>query len=244
MKHRPTLILILAAAGVLAASVGTLRADDHIVTEISRTYMGQVMPPRPTETWVAENAVAVIVRGMTFITRFDLKKRWTITERNKKYLEEPLDASPKSPETAGRIQEQGFEYEPAYTWRVTETGETRTIGGRICRKVIAAGDADYAEETREIWVAADAPIDLKRYHARVTDNGSDPAWTELIRQSPLLAAGIVLESTHVMTPPIAPESTWVFRVTKLEAGAAPPAGIYEIPAGFTRAASQEELYSR
>lgn len=244
MKHRPIPILVFAAAGILAASAGTLRADDHIVTEMSRTYMGQVMPPRPTETWIGENAVAVVVRGMAFITRFDLKKRWTIAERNKKYLEEPLDASPKGPETAGRIQEQGFNYEPAYTWKVTETGETRTIDGRTCRKVIAAGDADYAEETREMWVAVDAPIDLKRYHARVTDTGSDRAWMELARQSPLLAAGIVLESKHVQTPPIAPEIVWVFRVTKLEAGAAPPSGIYEIPAGFTKAATQEELYAR
>ncbi len=243
MKRRPIPILILAAAGVLAASAMTLRADDHIVTEMSRTYMGQVSPPRATEAWVCDTAAVYSDRGLTTITRFDLKKRWTILDRNKKYLEESLEPQAQKAPTV-RAQELGFNYEPVYTWKVVETGETRDIGGRTCRKVVAEGDADYAEEAREMWVAVEAPIDLKRYHSRITDSDSDPTWKELVRQSPLLRAGIILESKHVQTPAIAPEMTWVFRVTKLEAGVAPPPGLYEIPAGFAKAASVDELFAR
>jgi hypothetical protein len=243
MKLRPIPILVIAAAAFAVSSPGALRADDHIVTEMSRTYMGQVSPPRATETWVCDTAAVYRDRGLTTITRFDLKKRWTILDRNKKYFEESLEPQAHKTPTV-RAQELGFDYEPVYTWKVVETGETRDIMGRTCRKVVAIGDADYAEETREMWVAVEASIDLKRYHARITDSDSDPAWTELVRQSPLLKAGIVLESKHVQTPPIAPEMTWVFRVTKLEAGVAPPPGLYEIPAGFTKAASLDELFAR
>ena len=243
MKHRPIPILVLAAAAFAASSLGTLRADDHIVTEMSRTYMGQVSPPRATETWVRDTAVAILDRGLTTITRFDLKKRWTILDRNKKYLEESLEPQVQKAPTV-RVQELGFGYEPVYTWKVVETGETRNIGGRTCRKVVAEGEADYAEETREMWVAVEAPIDLKQYHSRITGSDSDPAWTELVRQSPLLRAGIVLESKHVQTPAIAPEMTRIFRVTKMEAGVVPPPGLYEIPAGFTKAASLDELFAR
>jgi len=243
MRHRRGLLVILAAAACSAAMAGPVGADDHIVTESSRTYMGRTTPPRATETWLRDGAVATRSPGMTTIIRFDLKKRWTIVDRNKKYFEEPLEA-PASPAAKIRIQEMGFDYGPVFTWTVTETGDTRTIGGLACRKVVAQGEADYAEERREMWVVGSVTIDLERYRALMIDRDSDPAMAQLYRQSPVLRSGIAVETTTVRTPPIAPEVTWVFRVTKVEGGVIPPAGMYEIPPGYTRAATLDVLLAR
>ena len=245
MRHRRGLFVILAAAACSAAMAGPVGADYHIVTESSRTYMGRTTPPRATETWLRDGAVAIRSPGATTIIRIDLKKRWTIVDRNKKYFEEPLEAPAPAPSAAKiRIQEMGFDYEPVFTWTVTETGDTRTIGGLACRKVVAQGEADYAEERREMWVAGSATIDIDRYRALMIDRDSDPTMAQLSRQSLVLRSGIAVETTTVRTPPIAPEMTWVFRVTKVEGGVTPPAGMYEIPPGYTRAATQDELFAR
>ena len=245
MGRRRVLFIILATAACSAAAAGRVGADDHIVTESSRTYMGRTTPPRATETWLRDGAVAVRSPGTTTIIRFDLKKRWTIVDQNKKYFEEPLEAAaPASSAAKIRIQEMGFDYEPVFAWTVTETGDTRTINGLACRKVIAQGEADYAEERREMWVAGSVAINLDRHRTLMVERDTDPTMAELSRKSPVLTSGIAMETTIVRTPPIAPEMTWVFRVAKLEGGVTAPAGMYEIPPGYTRAATLDELFAR
>jgi hypothetical protein len=54
---------------------------------------------------------------------------------------------------------------------------------------------------------------------------------------------VPMRTRSATEPAIAPTIIWNFELTKVES-AEPPAGIYDIPAGFTKAATREEIYRR
>ena len=221
-------------------------ADDHVVQEMTRTYMGRTTPPRPSEVWMGEDKVCIKEGVIMIIMRYDLKKRWTIIVPLKKYLEEDLAApSGQKPqeEKPFRIQEYGFNYEPSYSWTIKKAAETETIDGRKCRKIIARGDADYAEEVREMWVSEDVPINFKRYFDLVTKPNLDAQWQRIYEETPELRGGLVVKSVSTSEPPIAPTIVMVNKMVKAEI-APPPPNIYEVPEGMKKVKTREELYAR
>ncbi len=208
--------------------------------------MGRTFPPQPSEVWIAGDKAAIREGAFTIITRWDLGKRWTIFPRTKKYLEEPLeaaDAPAKEEKPPFRIQEFGWNYEPVYEWTVKITDETQTIDGRTCRKVILSGIAEYAEETRTLWISKDVPINMARYYERIVKPGLNPAMAAIYRQYPILGESLVVKSDIISVPPIAPESHWEAAHTTIES-ADPPPGTYEIPEGFTKAKDRQDLFGR
>jgi hypothetical protein len=221
-------------------------ADDHIVQELSRTYMGRTSPPRSSEAWIAADKDSLTEGAFVIITRHDLKKRWTVNLRSKRYFEETLAVRGKSPASEKkpfRIQEYGFDYEPVYEWALEKNMPTETVEGKTCRKVVARGDADYAEEVREIWVTKDVPVDIARAFEVLVKPRFDARWLEACERTPALRKSFVMKSVVTTENPIAPTMVWVTRVTKAEV-APPPAGIYEIPAGMQKVMTLEELYAR
>jgi hypothetical protein len=220
-------------------------ADDHIVSELKRSYMGRTYPPQPSEVWIGGDGVYVRTGSVVVISRYDLKKKWIILTGRKKYMEEPLAAFPgrREPAKPFRIQEYGFNYEPLFEWTVLETAETATVNGFTCRKMVARGDAEYAEEVREIWVTAEAPIDVKVYFERVIKPNLDGPWTKIYESRGDLRNGLIMKSRTTTEPAIAPTTVTEMSVLKVEK-AAPPERIYEIPAGFQKVATRAELYAR
>ncbi len=244
MKARQVIGFFAVLAACLPAAVAL--ADDHIVRELTRTYMGRTAPPRPSEVWMGEDKVCIKNGVVIIITRYDLKKRWTIIVPQKKYLEEDLGA-PSGPkpqeEKPFRIQEYGFNYEPSYGWTIKKAMETETIDGRKCRKILAQGDADYAEEVREMWVSEDVPINFKRYYDLVTKPNLDAQWLKIYDETPELKSGLVVKSVYTSEPPIAPTIVMVNKLVKAEI-APPPPNIYEVPEGMQRVKTREDLYAR
>lgn len=229
---------------LLALSWAFLAADDHITEESTRTYMGRTTPPMTSKIWIGENKTCYLGRSFNFIYRYDLKKRYTINLRNKKYLEEPLEESSKPAEKEKiRIQTLGFDYSPAFDWMVTKTDEEKIIDGHMCRLYILEGDADYAEEKRELWITQDVQIDLDRYYEFMVKPGLDEQWLKVYEKNPELKHSIVLESQTITENPIAPTMTWKSKVTKIES-VEPPEGLYELPEGFQKVETREELYAR
>lgn len=224
-----------------------LAADDHVVEERSRTYMGRTIPPRQAEIWIGEASYCYKSRTFIHITRYDLKKKYTINLGNKKYMEEPLEepSTPAPPEKkVVRIQELGFErITPVYDWIVKKTDEEKVIEGKKCRLIILDGDADYAEEKRELWLTRDVPIDIARYFERIVKPGLDEEWRKVYEAHPELRDSFILESITTTEGPIAPTIVWEQRVKTIEA-ADPPEGIYAVPEGFTRVETRDELYAR
>jgi hypothetical protein len=221
-----------------------LSADDHIVEESTRTYMGRTTAPMASEIWIGENKMCYLGRSFNFIYRYDLKKKYTVNIRNKKYLEEPLEESSRPAEKEKtRIQTLGFDYTPVYDWIVTKTNEEKIIDGHECRLYVMEGDADYSEEKRELWIAQDVPIDLDRYFEFVVKPGLDVGWIKIYEKNPELKRSVTLESETITENPIAPTMTWKSKITRIES-AEPAEGLYELPEGFQKVETEEELYGR
>ena len=235
---------LLASVCVLLAAVSG-RADDHVVSELRRSYMGRTYPAQPSEVWLGADRTYVRDGAVVIITRTDLGKRWTVLPGRKKYLEEPLPVpvKDKGPAAPVRLQEYGFDYEPRYEWTVRETADSATLGGLACRKYVVRGDAEYAEEVREMWVTESPPIDAKAYFERVVKPGLDPAWAKIYEHHGALRRGLVMKSVTATEPAIAPTTVVEVLVTKLETSA-PPAGIYDLPSGLRKVATRAELYAR
>jgi hypothetical protein len=235
--------LLVSGSVLLAAVPGW--ADDHVVSELRRSYMGRTFPVQPSEVWLGADRTYVRDGAVVIITRSDLAKRWIILPGRKKYLEEawPVPVEKKGPQAPVRLQEYGFDYEPGYEWTVRETQETATFGGLPCRKYVVRGDAEYAEEVREMWVAESPPIDAKAYFERVVKPGLDPAWLKIYQNHTLLRRGLVMRSVTTAEPAIASTTVVEVLVTKLE-DAPPPAGIYDLPGGLRKVATRAELYAR
>jgi hypothetical protein len=241
---RKTGLALLAALGLLAAGE-TARADDHVASELRRTYMGRSFPAQTSEAWVSPDRTYLREGGIVIITRLDLQKRWILVPSRKTYLEEPVNSPPPGwkPAAAPRIQEYGFDYEPVYEWSVDEASEQTAVNGIPCRKIVVRGEAEYAEEVREMWVATEVPIDAKAYYERVVKPFLDESWLRIFQSRADLRKGIVVKSRITSEPAIAPPSVTEIIVTKMER-AQPPGGTYEIPEGFRRVSTRSELYAR
>ena len=239
-----TLLLCLTLAVAVAAAPAFGSPDDHIVSQQSRTYMGNTMPPMTQDLWVSDQAVWMSSGRTTALIRFDLGKRFYLNPAQKRYYEEPLAGSTAPAQAAPeRIQEVGFNYVPDYDWTLRDTGEEKVIDGRTCRRLILDGDADYAEEVREYWIARDVPIDLGRYYRLLTKRDLKGQLLTIYETTPLLREGFILESLTTTENPIAPTIVWMNKVTKLEK-ADPPAGTYEVPPDFQKVNSLRELFAR
>jgi hypothetical protein len=236
-------------AGVMAVWLVPLSAaDDHLAWSMKRTFMGRTFPPQTSEVWIADGKTYVREGVVVTITRLDLGKKWILNQRTKKYLEEPLTPAPAAAaappkEDKFRIQEYGWNYVPVYEWSAKETGETAAIDGRTCAKIVLTGEADYATESREIWIAKEAPIDPGRYYARVVEPNLEAALLAVYRAMPALKTGLAVKTVTTQERPIGSPIVWENVLTKLET-AEPPAGIYDLPADYKQAKTREEWAGR
>jgi hypothetical protein len=248
MKTRRFIALptVLFAALLASFPAAAALADDHVVQETTRTYMGRTTPPRTSEVWMGKDKVCIKEGAVIIILRHDLNKRWTVIVPRKKYLEEDLSvpvAQKPQEEKPLRIQEYGFNYEPSYIWTIKKATETETLDGRKCLKIVAQGDAEYREEIREMWVTEDIPIDIVRYYDVVTKPNLDAQWLKIYEETPELKNGFVVKTISTSEPPIAPTIVMVTKLVNVET-AAPPPGIYEVPEGMQKVKTREELYAR
>lgn len=237
---------IIAAAVLLGLGTAALAvpasADDHILAESRRSYMGRTYPPQTSEIWIGADKVYARAGAVTTIDRYDLGKRWVLNVRTMKYLEEMLGA-PVVPEAEDkgplRVQELGWSYAPSYIWTGKMTGEDKVIDGRTCVKALLTGVAEYAEETREIWLAKDVPIDARKYFQRLIAPGLDGTLARVYGKTSALRDRLPIRSIVTQEPPIAGRTVWENVMTKIET-AAPPAGIYDVPPAFVKAANRDE----
>lgn len=216
--------------------------DDHVLIERVRSGMGMRYPARTTEVWLSETGVYIKTGRMITIARYDLQKRWTLSPEKKRFVEEslaPLIKQEKTKENVA-IQRMGWDYEPVNDWTVNEVQREEVIGDQRCKLIVADGDADYSSESIEFWVTDKVPIDLARFNERVTATMSNFDWQDILKTYSPLKKFFIVKSVDKTNSPIAPEITIESTVTKLEV-ASPPPKIYEIPDGFQKVNSIEEL---
>lgn len=236
---------LLLALGTFAPAAPAA-ADDHILFESRRTYMGRTYPPQTSEVWIAPDRTYARDGAVITIERYDLGKRWRINTRAKAFLEEalaePSAAEPKAGAPA-RVQEMGWEYDPDYVWTGTLTREEKTIDGLPCRKAVLTGIAEYAEEARELWLARDVPIDIPRYFRRIVQPALTGSLARAFAKTTALRDRLPVRTIVVRDPPIAGRTVWETAMIKVEA-ARPPDGLYELPPGLAKAADREDWQRR
>ncbi len=218
---------------------GILYGEDHFVLESKRTYMGRTRPPVRIETWIGQDRVSTSNGRMLTLTRYDLSKKWTIHLAKKRYVEESIQPSkPKDPEPV-RIQEVGHDYVPSYTWSQAGKAVAEVVDGQNCQRIVLEGEADYASEKREIWVAKDVKVDANRYFRCVIQENESPEYAAAYQKHVL--PGLPIKTLVVLEGPIAPTVTIESRMVKAEQAPA-PAGIFELPKDLQKVDSFDERF--
>jgi hypothetical protein len=231
-------LMVLSAFG----AAPTLVADDHYVREVTNTYMGRTAPPRQYDLWVSRDRAYLKNGPFVTIVRADFSKRYIVNTLTRVFYEMPASALVQAKKPR-RIQEYGFNHEPAYTWTIEETGRSETIDGHACRTLVLHGEADYTEVTREIWLATDLAGDRAHYYQFLVKPDLDLGLQALYERTEALKSGVVVKEVKTSEPPIAPTIVVNSRLVKFEIAPA-PAGIYDIPPGCKQVKSEDELYAR
>ncbi len=237
--------LILSLMILFPGSAATARADDHIIRESKRTYMGSTRDLPKSEFWISARKAFIRDEATVVLIDFDKMKQFVLMPNKKRYVEEAYPSRTSqirgpSQNSGSRISDFGFSYVPQFDWSVKETGETATINGTTCSRVVLTGEADYAQEVRELWIATESPVDATRFYSRIVAPFLDERKAELNRRFPVLTRGLVMKTTITIEPAIAPCTVMEENTTVEQAP--PPAGIYEIPSGYTKASSVKEAY--
>ena len=228
-------------------------ADMHLARKSQLLYdKGFVGFSVTDEVWASENLEYRNFDHHLYIIRRDLKKLWNIDLAAKTYIESAFDpekprrvGGPEQPQESEKtrgeeelqvpeepLHNEGYVYEPEYDWSIKETTEKKLICGAECRKFVIEGDADYSEETIELWVADDVPID-KQLYAQVLDLFLSSQADSVVQRFEELRGCFVLHEKIVTDDPIAPVHTWESEVTTAK-DEDPPAGIYELPPGLRK----------
>lgn len=209
-------------------------AAAHATIDTQFIYLGSTRTSS-IEYWTTADMTRESRSGNTRIIRHDLGVVWTVFAKLSGYREEKLREQPDAePET---IYNRGFNYQPKFQWQVAETGESRTIAGRMCRLSAARGIAEYAETNLRLWLceAKDAAAErrLSELAAR-TLGGQYGDIAEFARETAIKHEGRVLLAAEETTePPIAPVMVRKTEVRSLENAAAPP-DAFEVPSGYKK----------
>lgn len=241
--------LLLMAACQAAATTVPPSSGLHVVIEREFNFLASTRTTR-SEQWLAGDRTYGKTGDIVSITRKDLGVRWIIDSAKKTYTERPLSGSTADRPAAQKpavssgetkpvedLRTAGFNYEPAYDWTVTETGQTSTINGRLCTKVVAAGEADYAETNLVLWYCprseADVPGDPNVPFLNMIRDDSIRAFLD--SQQTKRGNPILMSYEETTEPAISPVMITRIRIQTLES-APVPAGLFDIPAGVQKAA--------
>jgi hypothetical protein len=224
-------VFMLVAAGPTAQAANEPAAF-HVVATSRRIYMGFARD-RSYELWLTSGRAWIKSGARVTIKREDLALTWSIDEGKQTYAEEKDDsASPPKQD----IHTFGFHREPVFDWSVETRETTREIGGYACRAMSCHGEDDYSDATVTLWTTPthsfgdvslinEALLVLLNYEAE-TEKAR-----ELLRSEPGM---LIVEVELVREAPIAPRVVTTVSVKTIER-MSPPAGIFELPAGFSKA---------
>lgn len=241
MKVKEIFALFIGAAIFFAGCFSPyLYGDDHVIRERTLSYRGHTSPKEIYEVWIGENKAYQKSGSFITIFRTDLGKKWTLSPKFNKYLEEPLNIPAVTTKNKKRMQEIGWRYKPEYDWIVKETKKNQKITDKECRYIVLQGDADYAEEVHELWITEDVPIDIKRYYEMYLKYTLDKNELNLYKVLPELKNSFPIRNIRTSEAAIAPTMISEYKAVKIET-AAPPPGLYDIPTGFQRADSKAGL---
>ena len=207
----------------------------HLVTENQFTFMGSTQTTT-TEYWITADKLYQRRGNRIVITRGDKGVQWTIDTQGNTYSEAQLAATEnKAP--AEDIRTAGFSYEPEFVWTLTSSKEQVDINGHPCEITTAKGLTDFAEATVKVGLCRTLG---RQVPAKVNRSVLESA--ALRYKNPIAFvmryvskhSGMLLMSFEAtIEPPVSSTMNYRVVVRSIE-GTAPPAGIFELPAGVIK----------
>ncbi|MGB9764275.1 MAG: hypothetical protein ACPLZD_02840 [Candidatus Saccharicenans sp.] len=230
---KKTLIMVI----LIVALFSGLSADVYIKTRVNTdpiNAMGQSIPAKETivEEWVSDNYY--LRTGENFSYLFDLKKNlfYLIIQRTKSYIEitPPVDfvslLPPDLTQMAQALQQM--------TISVSPTGENKVINNIKCHGYKLDMTIMMYPIEMSIWASEELPVDLKTYLNKIQPEilkmhlqASGQAVAEIQK---IKGLWIAYETRAQMMGVEVNSRAEVLELSKKPA----PAGIYTIPAGFTK----------
>ena len=223
-----SLILLIST---FAAADGYLKMKSH-TDPIS--MMGQEQPARDTvtEQWIGDGKMASVSPASTTIVDANKNVMYIVNHQAKTYFEAslPLDMSKLMPaEMAGMMQ--GMQI----TLKVAPTGKKKTIGTRSCDEYDVDLNMMMMPMKMKMYATTNLPFDYKNYR--------DKLYPSLIKTQIMgIDAESIKEFEKINGFVIAQEMTGDIMGAKINqkmevieiADKPAPAGIYSVPAGYTK----------
>ncbi|MFB0564630.1 MAG: DUF4412 domain-containing protein [Candidatus Aminicenantaceae bacterium] len=242
MRHKKNLwITCFLLALLLIFSPALVKADTHIIKNKHTdavSFMGQTEPAKDETggTWISKDKFREDNgEESSFIVRLDLKKIYFINHQEKTYAEMsfPVDLEKiLAPEAIQRLQMMEI------TSKITPTSETRKIKNWNCKKyLIELGISMMGMTmpmTQEIWASKDLGIDLDLYKKFNKEVLAINPWTKGLADEIQKIEGYPVLSSFSMKM-MGAEIKFQEEVVSVEKKDA-PAGNYDIPEGYTKAA--------
>jgi hypothetical protein len=226
---------------ILASADVFMKEKDH---KDGMTIMGHAQPPQDqtVTTWIAKDKMRKDQGDMSTIARLDNDKVviFHINHPKKTYME----LSMGSDDLQGMASAMGGDIKV----KVTPTNETKKIGNWNCRKYLQDMDMGMMPMRSEVWASEDIKIPYQDFYERVslTMGSQQPgmgAPMGAMQQEMKKIKGIpvlTVSSMTVMKDTVVKSSRELLEVKEDTA----PAGIFDIPQGYTKQTLPQGLGDR
>jgi len=217
------------------------KADIHVL-KMKHTdafsMMGQTEPAKDEEggMWIAKDKFRHDEgEKMTWIVRYDLKKIYVVNHENKSYSETPIPIDFDALLDDQAKQMMGM-FQASAT--VTDTGETQKIKNWNCKKYILEINMGMMGMQMPmkltIWTSKDVGIDLKLYQKLYGEvMAANPMFKDILDEFKKLEGFPI--RTEMSMSMMGAEMKYNEEVVSIEKKSV-PAGTYDIPEGYTKAA--------
>ncbi len=245
MKWNRVLVALMAAA-LLMPAVASADAYLKTVTETEAMQMGGQTRPAQSDTselWVSPTKAATILgSSQKVILDTDAGKFYFVKPDQKAYAEFPADmlgtmvdsiAGPDKAK-ADSIRTMMSQMMGDVTYVVEATDSTKKIGEWNTRKFNVIMTMPMGGKiTAETWVTKDVKIDWGMYRAIMMQTLAFMPNADKIYQEARKLDGLSVE-TRMTTEMMGMTMKAVSRLLEFNADSKPPAGVYEVPADYTK----------
>jgi hypothetical protein len=248
-KNNALAVLSIAVAFGLVFGAAQARADVFLKQKVhtdAMQVMGQSQPAKDSvmTIWLAENKARMDQDGGTSsLLLADQKILYMIDHNKKQYAEMPLDfdkmmqqAAGDNPQAAEAMAKMpGFmkNMMQGMSAKVTETGETKTIGSWHCRKYLLEMNMGMAGTMNsESWATEDIKLDYaKVFTAANAMMAAMPGFDKILEEMKKIKGVVAYQTAKTKVMGVDVAST----TELLEAGdKAAPGGTYDLPAGYKK----------
>ncbi len=233
MKKIFAVFLLMLAVSTLAAQDVYIKSKNH-TDAISMGAQNQPARDMVTEQWIGAGKLAVVTPNKTTIVNVNKKLMYIVNHKTRTYVEAalPLDfAGLLPPESLPALQSARM------TATVTPTGKKKIIGGRSCDEYNVALTVNIIQLNAKIYASTNVPFDVKSYSEKIAPSfiksqmiGLDDASIQELGK--IKGLTILSETTGEAMGAKIHQTTEVVQIIKKPA----PAGIYSVPAGYTKQA--------